>query len=93
MVTGSTHESMGFTRLSLFKLELEVDNFSAGDDIGELKLAGVTGTSRSSVSEGGTTTGVASSSLLGYSDASSATHVSLCLLYRPFYTSSHSGIL
>jgi len=65
MVTGSTHESMGFTRLSLFKLEPEVENFSAGEVIGVLKLAGATGTSRSSVFEGGTTTGVASSRLLG----------------------------
>ena len=82
---------MGFTRRSLLRFALDEENFSAGVEIGELKLAGVTGTSRSSVSEGVTTTGVASSSRLGQPCDSFRTRLSPCQWFHPSYTSSGLG--
>ena len=82
---------MGFTFRSLLRFVLGVENFSAGVIIGVLKLAGVTGTSRSSVLEGVTSTGVASSSRLGQHCGSFLTRLSLCLWFRPSYTSSGLG--
>ena len=82
---------MGLTFRSLLRFVLGVENFSVGVIIGVLKLAGVTGTSRSSVFEGVTTTGVASSRRLGQPCGYFPARLSLCLLFRPFYTSFGSG--